>query len=231
MRALLLAAGLGTRLAPFTHSTPKCLVPFGSTTLLDIWIESLVRAGVERIMVNLHHLPELVVDRLDRSPHRDRVETVFEEQLLGTAGTLRRNRDFFQGGDGMLVHADNLCLVDLGLFLAAHENRPAGCDLTLMAFRTEFPAECGICEVDVRSVLRGFREKDPNIDGNLANAAVFVLTPKVYESLGSERDFSSEVLPRYVGRAFVWESSGYLQDVGVPERYAEALEAYRRHRR
>jgi len=228
MRALLLAAGLGTRLAPLTHSTPKCLVPFGPTTLLDIWIESLVGAGVERIMVNLHHLPELVVDRLDRSPHRDRVETVFEEQLLGTAGTLRRNQDFFQGADGMLVHADNLCLVDLGSFMAAHEHRPVGCDLTLMAFRTEFPAECGICEVDDHSVLRGYREKDPHADGNLANAAVFLLTPGVYESLGSERDFSSEVLPRFVGRAFVWELDGYLQDVGTPERYAEALDVYRK---
>jgi mannose-1-phosphate guanylyltransferase len=230
MRALLLAAGLGTRLAPLTRTTPKCLVPFGTTTLLDVWLDSLVDAGVERIRVNLHHHPDLVADRIDRSPHRDRVESAFEQELLGTAGTLRRNRDFFEGADGMLIHADNLCLADLGAFLMAHEERPTGCDLTLMAFRTDFPAECGICEIDERSVLRTFREKDPNAAGNLASAAVFVLTPTVFEALEQERDFSSEVLPRYEGRALVWEADGYVQDIGTPERYAEAREVYRRFR-
>jgi mannose-1-phosphate guanylyltransferase len=231
MRALLLAAGLGTRLAPLTQSIPKCLVPFGTMTLLDVWLDSLINAGVERVRVNLHHLPDLVADQIDRSPHRDRVEIAFEEELLGTAGTLRRNRDFFEGADGMLIHADNLCLVDLCAFLSAHDARPTECDLTLMAFRTNFPAECGICEIDERSILRSFTEKDPNAAGNLASAAVFVLTPTVFETLESERDFSSEVLPHYEGRALVWEADGYVQDIGTPGRYAEALDVYQRSQR
>lgn len=229
MRALLLAAGLGTRLAPLTYTTPKCLVPFGSTTLLDIWLKSLVGAGVEKVLVNLHHLPELVTDRLDRSPFRDRIETVFEEELLGTAGTLIRNREFFQGSDGMLVHADNFCTCDIGGLIRAHESRPPECDLTLMAFRTRFPSECGICEVDDRSILVAFHEKDPEAVGNLASAAVFVLGRTVLDNLSDERDFSSEVLPRYVGRALVWEAIGYVQDIGTPARYAEALEVFRVH--
>ena len=70
MKAFLLAAGPGTRLRPITDHTPKCLLPIGGTPLLDLWLDALHRAGVDEVLINLHHLPNLVVQHLGRD--RDR---------------------------------------------------------------------------------------------------------------------------------------------------------------
>ena len=107
MRAVLLAAGLGTRLRPLTDRIPKCLVPIKGKPLLDIWCESLLSSGVERILINLHYMHEVVESHIQGSGYKTHVQTVFEPVLLGTAGTLVANNEFFKGDDGILVHADN----------------------------------------------------------------------------------------------------------------------------
>ena len=89
MRALLLAAGLGTRLRPITDSVPKCLVPIRGRPLLGYWFDILFRGGVDRALVNLHYHADAVRSFIPASPWRGRIETVYEEKLLGTAGTAR----------------------------------------------------------------------------------------------------------------------------------------------
>ncbi|MBT6543216.1 MAG: NTP transferase domain-containing protein, partial [Rhodobacteraceae bacterium] len=113
MRALLLAAGLGTRLRPLTNTTPKCLVPIKGQPLLGIWLERLTQAGIGQFLVNTHYLAEQVEVFIQASPYRDQVTLVNELELHGTAGTLIANLDFFQGEDGLLIHADNYCLADI----------------------------------------------------------------------------------------------------------------------
>ena len=127
MRALLLAAGLGTRLRPLTETLPKCLVPIKGHALLGIWLERLQRAGIGPFLINTHYLSGLVESFVEGSPHRDMVNLVHEPELKGTAGTLLQNLDFFGGEDAMLIHADNYCLADLSAFVRAHRNRPADC--------------------------------------------------------------------------------------------------------
>lgn len=91
MKAVLLAAGLGTRLRPLTDHTPKCLVDIRGQVLLDIWLDALAAAGVDEVLVNLHHLPEQVEAHLARRGGGPLVRTVFEPVLLGSAGTLLAN--------------------------------------------------------------------------------------------------------------------------------------------
>ena len=130
MRAILLAGGLGTRLRPLTETVPKCLVPVGGEVLLDMWLRRLSEAGVDRALVNLHHLADVVRRHVAGSQWADLVEFVDEPELLGTAGTLVANKWFLMGEDGLLVHADNYCTASLAAFIAAHRSRPAGCTLT-----------------------------------------------------------------------------------------------------
>ena len=126
MRALLLAAGLGTRLRPLTDTMPKCLVPIHGKPLLGIWLERLSNAGVGPFLVNTHYLSDQVRNFLANNVCVDQISVVEEAELLGTAGTLRANLTFFAGEDGMLIHADNYCLANFDDFLRAHQNRPAG---------------------------------------------------------------------------------------------------------
>lgn len=226
MRAILLAAGLGTRLRPLTNTIPKCLVPIKGEPLLGIWLERLAQAGMGPFLVNTHYLAEQVEAFIAASPHRKQVRLVHESNLRGTAGTLITNLDFFQGEDGMLIHADNFCLADIRAFVQAHRQRPPECMMTMMTFRTDTPSTCGIVELDERGVVIGFHEKVANPPGNLANGAVYILSSELLESMGTElrtvKDFSTEVLHRFVGRIYSYQTSEIFLDVGTPESYAKA---------
>jgi mannose-1-phosphate guanylyltransferase len=226
MRALLLAAGLGTRLRPMTDTIPKCLVPIKGQPLLRIWLERLTKAGIGPFLINTHYLAGQVEDFIETSLYRDQVGLVNELELHGTAGTLIANLDFFQGEDGLLIHADNYCLADFTAFQQAHRNRPPECIMTMMTFRTNTPSSCGIVELDERGVVIGFHEKAAKPPGNLANGAVYILSSEFLKRLGTDlcnvKDLSTEVLNRFVGHIYSYETSEVFLDVGTPETYEQA---------
>ena len=120
VRALLLAAGLGTRLNPLTNEWPKCIMPIGERPLLEHWLETLHSVNVNDVIVNLHHHYEIVQEFLNRPRFKGWVHPVFEKTLLGTAGTLKANKEYFQDCTTLLVHADNWCQCDFAGFLKFH---------------------------------------------------------------------------------------------------------------
>ena len=217
----MLAAGLGTRLRPITDTIPKCLVPIHGKPLLGYWLDRLLDGGIERILVNTHYLPDVVQKFVATTPRRDAVDLVYEEILLGTGGTILRNRDFFLNRAFIVAHADNLTRFDVRAFLAAHEHRPSGVDITMMTFDTDAPETCGIVDVDNRGVVVGFHEKQANPPGNRANAAVYIFEPTVIDFLASLHkdviDVSLEVIPRYLGRMHCFHNADYHRDIGTPE--------------
>jgi mannose-1-phosphate guanylyltransferase len=221
MRAMLLAGGLGTRLRPLTLTVPKCLVPIQGKPLLDYWLEHLFAAGFERALVNTHWLPDAVRAHVALSPFRDRIDLVHEEELLGTGGTVIANQVWLGEGPFLLAHADNLTDFDVAGFIAAHESRPAHCAMTMLAFRTDMPESCGILGLDDDRVVTSFHEKVKKPPGNLANAAVYICEPEVtgkIVSLGKIFvDFSTEVIPAFIGRILSHETQGYHRDIGSPE--------------
>jgi mannose-1-phosphate guanylyltransferase len=231
MKALLLAAGHGTRLRPRTDTMPKCLVPIGGRPLLDHWLAMLREGGVQPILLNLHAFAGQVRDYLAASGYGDIVTTAWEEKLLGTAGTILRNRSFFDGEPFMLIHADNLSLFDVAAFIGRHGERPPHCEMTMMTFESPSPETCGIVELDDSGVVQAFHEKVSAPPGNLANGAVYILEPGIIsalEGMGKDViDFSTEVLPRYIGRIFTFHNDRYHRDIGTPESYAAALREFK----
>jgi mannose-1-phosphate guanylyltransferase len=218
MRALLLAAGLGTRLRQLSTIIPKCLLPINGRPLLEYWLKYLSETGVAPALVNLHYLPNVVEEYLIQSPFASQVSTVYEETLLGTGGTLLHNREFFREEPIMLIHADNICFCNFREFIRSHHERPAGTEITMMTFTTPTPQTCGIIELDARGVVKAFHEKVENPPGNLANAAVYIVQPSVFEFLASLEkpviDFSTEVLPHYLGRIYTYHNTVYHRDIG-----------------
>jgi mannose-1-phosphate guanylyltransferase len=228
MRALLLAAGLGTRLRPLTEHVPKCLVPIHGKPLLGYWLDLLLPAGIERLLVNTHYLPAAVQRYVTDSRWRERIVLVHEETLLGTGGTVLKNRAFFGGGPFLVAHADNLTRFDVGAFLGRHARRPAQALITMMTFRTDAPQSCGIVEEDARGIATGFHEKVANPPGDHANAAVYIFEPQVVDFLAGLGkpviDLSTEVIPAFMGRICTFHNAGYHRDIGTLEslRKAEA---------
>ena len=127
MRALLLAAGLGTRLRPLTDHVPKCLVPIRGKPLLGYWFDLLLQSNeIDHLLVNLHYLPDPVRRFIDSSQWSSRIEIVEEHELLGTGGTVLNNAAFFGDSPFMVIHADNLSRFDVHEFIESHRRRPSG---------------------------------------------------------------------------------------------------------
>ncbi|CCD99864.1 nucleotidyltransferase family protein [Bradyrhizobium sp. STM 3809] len=221
MRALLLAAGIGSRLRPLTNTTPKCLVRVHDRPLLDYWLDLVFEGGVERALLNTHWLAEQVRAHVAQSRWRDRIDLVHEDELLGTGGTVLANREWFGDQPFMVAHADNLTDFDVKGLLSAHRGRPDGCIMTMLAFRTDDPSSCGILELDAEHRVIAFHEKVKNPPGNLANGAVYVFDPRVITDIAALGkpvvDLSTEIIPNYLGRILCVETSGYHRDIGNPE--------------
>ena len=227
MRALLLAAGFGTRLRPLTDTIPKCLVPIKGQPLLDIWLEQLTAAGVGPFLINTHYLHESVEEYVNNCKYKDQITLVYEPILLGTAGTLKANADFFKEQDGMLIHADNYCIADFKSFLQTHLTRPDTILATMMSFRTMLPSQCGILEIDQNNIVVDFHEKVANPPGNLANGAVYILSAELIQTIkeGNFADFSTEIIPDLMNRIISFENTGIHIDIGSPQEYDRAQSA------
>jgi mannose-1-phosphate guanylyltransferase len=232
MRALLLAAGTGSRLRPLTNTTPKCLVPVHGRPLLDYWLDLVFESHIQRALVNTHWLADQVRAHVAASPWRSHVDLVHEDQLLGTGGTILANRDWFGGEAFLVAHADNLTDFNVARLVSAHCDRPAGCLMTMLAFRTDDPASCGILELDRQNRVTAFHEKVENPPGNLANGAVYVFEPDVIEDIArlgkSTVDLSTEIIPNYLGRILSVETDGYHRDIGSPESLQRAHSEFKR---
>jgi mannose-1-phosphate guanylyltransferase len=218
MKAFLLAAGLGTRLRPITDSTPKCLLSIGGRPMLDIWLDALAKAGVSEVLLNAHHLAHQIKAHLAGRVGAPAVHLVVEQVLLGSAGTLRANRDFVIGEDMFLaINADNLTDFDLGLLIDAH--RAGGGVATLALFRAPDPTQVGVVEVSAGQVV-GFEEKPAHPRGDLANAGMYAFAPAVIDEITGPdpRDIGFHLLPRLIGRARAVALDGsYFIDIGTPE--------------
>jgi mannose-1-phosphate guanylyltransferase len=230
MRALLLAAGLGTRLRPLTDHLPKCLVPIHGRPLLDYWLETLVGHGVDQILINTHYMAPMVERFLSQSSWMPWVTLTNEETLLGTGGTMLENRKFFENDSLLVAHADNLTIFDTEDFLLAHKKRPSDASMTMMLFKTDDPKSCGIVELDQRGVVQAFHEKVSNPPGNLANAAVYIFEPSIFEQLASlnkkEIDLSLEVIPKHIGHINTYENVNYHRDIGNIASWQEANRSF-----
>ncbi len=226
MRAIILAAGFGTRLRPITNSIPKCMVPIHGKPLLSYWLDLLLNNGVDKILINTHYLPDTVRSFVADSEWVRSISLVHEDQLLGTGGTILKNRSFSAGQSLMVVHADNLTRFKPLDFIAAHLNRSKNCVMTMMTFDTDVPKNCGIVKLDECGVVQEFHEKVANPPGTRANAAVYIIEPVVIDfiaSLGKEIcDFSTEVLPNFLGKIQTFHNTDYHRDIGNLESLALA---------
>jgi len=228
MKAFLLSAGLGTRLRPLTDKIPKCLVPIGGEPLLGIWIKKLESVGIDTILINTHYLADEVERFINSKTWCSEIRTVHESILLGTAGSLLNNIDFFYDDDVMLVHADNYCMADLSKFVAAHRERPDSSLMTMLTFSTSMPHECGIIEVDELGMVTQFYEKTPVNHGNIANAAVYILSKDMLRMMkhvainSKVFDFSVDVIPLFLGLIYTHHTEATMIDIGTAVNYQRA---------
>ena len=196
------------------------------------WLRQLEMAGCESVLINTHYLAHKVEAFLSNwESSTMSIETVHEPVLLGTASTLLANQDFFKGTTGLLIHADNTMAGDVQSFLGAHRDREPCCLLTMLTFTTSTPSSCGIVEIDDKQVVQAFHEKIEEPPGNKANGALYAFEQDFLDHLNlmNQRptDFSTQVIPKLLGRIQTWHTNDVYLDIGTPEALASAQQLIR----
>lgn len=227
MKAFILAAGNGERLRPLTDAAPKCLMPVKGVPILGIWLELCRRHGIDEVLINTHAKAELVKKYLSTQRTMPRVQTRYESELLGSAGTLLLNKEWIGSEPEFWVfYGDVLTNLDLKRMLEFHRSQKA--TATLGVYAVPNPQQCGIVEMDANQRISRFVEKPLHPAGNLAFAGVLVATPDIFMEIPNQlpADLGFHVFPKLIGSMVAYPISEYLIDIGTLESYRRAQETW-----
>jgi NDP-sugar pyrophosphorylase family protein len=240
MKAMILAAGLGTRLRPLTNDRPKALVTVAGRTLLELTLSRLRSFGVNEVILNVHHFADMIVDYLEANQNFGmRIEISREDVLLDTGGGLKKAAGFFLEGSGskdepfILDNVDVLSNIDLAQMLRFHHEHNALATLAVQQRDTSrallFNEQGQLCG---RRIGPG---PDAKIEwalpaqqvNSLAFCGIHVLSPRIFANLPEQGVFS--IIPAYLRLASQGESilafradEYYWRDLGRPENIVEA---------
>lgn len=235
MKALVLAAGKGTRLQDLTRNRPKPMLPVQGRPLLE-WIVYWLRShGITEIAMNLHHCPEVITEHFGDGRAFDVTLTYsYEPTLLGTAGAAKRLARFLDE-PFVVAYGDVFTNLNLTRLVTAHQQhrRSNSRDTlaTLALYQVPNPTECGLVEQDSSGRITRFVEKPPpdQVFTDLANAGVMVCESEILRFIpeGTSFDFGREVFPTALaaGKALWGQAIGktdYLIDIGTPKNYNRA---------
>lgn len=225
MRAMIMAAGLGTRLRPLTGYIPKPMAPILNRPALYHILRLLAAHGISEVVVNLHHFPDTIRSWFgDGSEVGVSICWAFEEELLGTAGGVKNNEDFLGVDTFLVMSGDSLTDLDLAALLETH-HRTGGL-ATIAVKEVDDPSEYGVVVVDEEARILGFQEKPSREEAlsNLCNCGIYVFEPAVFERIPAATfyDFGKQVFPEMVRDRvpfYVHRLEEYWNDVGNLEEY------------
>jgi mannose-1-phosphate guanylyltransferase len=214
MRAMVLAAGLGTRLRPLTYEITKPMVPVLDRPVMEHIMDLLERYGFNEVIANLHYFPETI-----REHFGDRLEYRFEPELLGTAGGVRACAEFFGDEAFLVISGDALTDIDLEAFAARH--RQTGGIATLAVKKVPDTREFGVVLHDRDGRISGFQEKPAPDEAlsDLGNCGIYMFEPRIFDYFPDRPfvDWAQDVFPALLENDVpfhIHELREYWNDVG-----------------
>ena len=237
MKALILAAGFGTRLLPFTKNTPKALFPVAGRPLLHIIILSLQHAGCKAVIINTHHLYKKIDSYLARQNYAIPVITRYETEILGTGGAIKNVADFWDDHPFMVINSDIVTDIDLKKVYEFHLNHDHPVTLVLHddpRFNTVSINKDGfITKFNDSTPLPSRPDSEsnsyrPGETGRLTFTGIQVLDPQVIEKIpdnifSNSIDIYRELISENKKICAFISKEYYWKDVGSPESYSKAV--------
>jgi NDP-sugar pyrophosphorylase family protein len=220
MKAMILAAGVGSRLDPLTRNVPKPLVPIVNRPVMEYLVELLKKHGFNEIMVNLHYLGDYIEQYFgDGSKWGVRIYWSKEDQLWGDAGSVKRVEEFFKDDTFIVIGGDDLTDMDLSRLLNTHREKKALSTIALSL--VDDPSEYGIVLMNEDSRITRFLEKPKAevIFSNTANTGVYVFEPEIFDLIprGTFYLFGKQVFPMLLEQRkplYGHLTAAYWKDVG-----------------
>ena len=227
MKAMVLCAGLGTRLRPLTNRWPKPAMPLLAGPLFRYSLATLSRAGITRVGLNTHHLPE-VMEAVARREAADLTVSHETGEIQGTGGGIRGLRDFLRDDDFVVLNGDVLFSVDLAPVIAAHE--ASGAAATMVLLPMPEGETYNAVELNAEHHVRRIAGKGPGGDklSNWHFTGVHVMTPAVFDFMAASgaEDINRDVYVRMMEKGLTVaghvlpSKDVYWSDLGTPQRYA-----------
>ncbi|MGZ4199144.1 MAG: sugar phosphate nucleotidyltransferase [Thermoleophilia bacterium] len=224
-KAHIMAAGLGTRLAPLTDRTAKPMAPIVNRPVMEHILRLLARHGVTEVCVNLHHYADDIRGYFgDGEAFGLRAHYSFEEKLLGTAGGTGGFRALLADDTFVVVSGDALTDVDISSLVRAHRER--GAIATIAVKEVDDPSRYGVVVHDPDGRVTGFQEKPAKGQAlsHLCNCGIYAFEPAIFDLMPPDTfvDYAKDVFPRLLhdDEPFhVWRLETYWNDVGGIREY------------
>jgi len=214
MKAMVLAAGLGTRLRPLTYEITKPMVPVLDRPVMEHIVDLIERHPFDDVIANLHYFPETI-----REHFGERISYRFEQELLGTAGGVRACAEFFGDEPFLVISGDALTDIDLTAFAARH--REAGGIATLAVKQVADTREYGVVLHDRDGRITGFQEKPAPEEAlsDLGNCGIYMFDPRIFDYFPDRPfvDWAKDVFPALLENDvpfYIHEVEQYWNDVG-----------------
>ena len=228
MKAMILAAGLGTRLRPLTNTVPKPLLPVAGTPLIVWNLLLLKRHGFHDVVINLHHLGPMIEQAVGNGSRFGlRIIYSREPVILGTGGGIKQAEPNFSGAPVLILNGDTLVEIDLEALWTFHRQRNAAATLVLRS--DPDAARWGLVEVgEENRIVRitGHGQSEPTVTQPRMFAGIHILHPRLLREVPKGKE--SSIIDAYVSgiqrneTVLGYDHQGYWSDIGTPERYAQA---------
>lgn len=230
MKAMIYAAGYGTRLRPLTEKVPKPLIKVRNKPLLDWIIPRLRQNGIKSVIINTHHLHDRIAEHLNKTDYGVPIEISYEKEILGTGGGLLKTKDFWGTDDFYLCNADILCSASLKNFFEFHKESG-----NLVSLGTNQRVSDSMLLINESDNLVGIQREGKRVVFTEARGAIrpvgfcgfHMISPKTFSEFSQPICFSivDEYL-KLLGKGITistWSiGDAYWEDIGTPQSLAEA---------
>jgi len=235
LKAVILAAGLGTRMSKFFPNTPKVMLPIRERPLLERNIVHLKKYGFDQIYINLHYLPDVIKNYFDDGKKFGvEITYSYEPNILGTSGALTNLKKFLTE-TFLVLYGDIFTTLDFKKFLQFHKDKRS--QATLLIHKTDHPQDSDLIAIGKDNKIYHFyisphKELPTNTD--FSNAGIYLLEPETLKFLPKKipSDFVEDFFPILLEknfRLFGYASCDYTKDIGTLDRYKQVLEYCQKH--
>jgi NDP-sugar pyrophosphorylase family protein len=231
-KAMVMAAGVGSRLDPLTQHIPKPLVSIANRPVMDILFERLLEISIKDVIANTHYLSEKIVQHYENNDLGINFNYVCEKELSGTAGGVKKCQFFFnEGEDFLILSADGLSNADLKAGIESHKKSGAIATIGIKKIALEEIPNFGVVVTNEKGVITQFQEK-PSIKeakSDFINTGIYIFNYKIFEFIPENTfyDFAKNVFPDLMSKDLeinTFQVDEYWSDIGTIEQYRQSTE-------
>lgn len=231
IKAMVMAAGMGSRLEPITLMIPKPLIPVMNRPLMDIILSQLKKVGVKEVISNTYYLADQIIDRYKDNNLGVKFSHIKEEELSGTAGGVKKCQFFFdEGEDFIVMSGDILTTADIKKAVDFHKKSKAIATIGVKQIPHEQVSHFGVVVTDKDGYITEFQEK-PSVDeakSNLINTGIYIFNYKIFDYIPENTfyDFAKNVFPKLVDEKQIntFEVDEYWNDIGTISQYKQSIQ-------